>query len=282
VAHRDPAWLDAQYNNRARIPEHPQIFERQAEASALVRERASRRLDLRYGDGPNELLDLFPTPRANAPVLVFIHGGYWRSMDKSGHSFVAASFVAEGAMVVVPNYALCPAVTVETIALQMTRSLAWIWRNAALYGGDPRRIVVAGHSAGGHLAAMLLSCDWKKVGVDLPPQLVSGALAISGLFELETLRRTPYLQTDLRLTPASAQKLSPALFPPPQGPLYAVVGGAESEEFLRHNTLIREAWGSDAVPVCEAIPGKNHMDILHDLADPQGRIHELALELLGR
>jgi arylformamidase len=281
MARRDPAWLDAQYNNRALIADHAQVFERWAAASALVRERSSRRLDVRYGDGPNERLDVFPTMRDKAPVFVFIHGGYWRAFDKADQSFIAASFAADGAMVVIPNYALCPAVSIETIALQMTRALAWTWRNAAVYGGDPSRIVVAGHSAGGHLAAMLLACDWRIVGRDLPPALVGRALAISGLFELETLRQTPYLQSDLRLTPAAAKKLSPALFPAPRGTLYAVVGGDESEEFQRHNALIRQAWGERAVPVCETLPGFNHLSILTDLADPQGHTHELAWQLFG-
>jgi arylformamidase len=282
MEHRDPAWLDAQYNNRIRVPNHAEVFRRWADASALVRSQASRRLDLRYGDGPGETLDVFPSPKADAAVLVFIHGGYWRAFDKAEHSFVAASFVHDGAMVVIPNYALCPAVTVETIALQMTRALSWTWLNAGLYGGDARRIVVVGHSAGGHLAAMLLTCHWKSLARDLPDDLVRGALALSGLFELETLRRTPYLQSDLRLTPASARKVSPALFPAPKGPLYAVAGADESEEFLRQNALIREAWGPVAVPVCETLPGANHFEMLDDLADPAGRTHALALQLLGQ
>jgi arylformamidase len=281
----DPEWLDVQYNNRARIPEHPRIFERWSEASALVRERSAARLDLAYGPGLNESLDLFPAhPRgaaSGAPVLVFIHGGWWRSLDKFDHSFVAPAFNEAGVMVVVPNYALCPAVSIEHIAMQMVRALAWTFRNAALHGGDPQRIVVAGHSAGGHLAAMLLCCDWAAVGADLPPNLVNAALAISGLFDLEPVRHTPFLQTDLRLTPASVARLSPARFPPPRGRLFAAVGADESEEFLRQNQLIRDAWGGARVPVCETIGGANHLTVLHDLPDPQGRLHRHALQLLG-
>ena len=108
MARLDPAWLDRQYNNRARIPEHPMIFERWARASALARDSMSRRLDLAYGPGPDETLDLFPTTRADAPVLVFIHGGWWRALDKRDQSFVAPAFVHAGAMVVVPNYSLFP------------------------------------------------------------------------------------------------------------------------------------------------------------------------------
>jgi arylformamidase len=281
MARLDPAWLDRQYNNRARIPEHPMIFERWARASALARDSMSRRLDVAYGPGPDETLDVFPTTRADAPVLVFIHGGWWRALDKRDHSFVAPAFVHAGAMVVVPNYSLCPKVSIEDIALQMTRALAWTWRNARLYGGDPRRIVVAGHSAGAHLAAMLLCCDWSAVGKDLPPDLVNKALAISGVFDLEPLRQTPFLQPDLKLTPQSVRRLSPVHFPPPQGTLHAVAGADESEEFLRHIALIRERWGERAVPVSESLPGLHHLDVLHDLVDAPTRLHGLARELLG-
>jgi len=277
----DPAWLDAQYNNRARVPGHARFLERWAQASALARERLSRRLDLRYGEGPNETLDLFPSPRANAPVLVFIHGGYWRALDKSDQSFVAPAFVAAGAMVVLPNYELCPSGTVESISLQMARAVAWVWRHAALYGGDPQRIVVAGHSAGGHLAAMMAACDWKRVGADLPERLLAGSLALSGLFELEPIRRTPFLQGDLRLTPEMVARTSPARFKDPGGVLHAWVGGDESEEFHRQNELIRQQWGSRTVPVCAAAPGANHFTVLHELATPDSAVHGSALDLLG-
>ncbi len=281
MARYDPDWLDVQYNNRARIPEHPAIFERWARASALAREASPCRLDLAYGSGPNEQLDLFPTAHANAPVLVFIHGGWWRSLDKRDHAFIAPAFTQAGALVVLPNYALCPAVTIDEIVLQMVRALAWVHRHAAGHGGDPRRIVVAGHSAGGHLASMLLSCRWATVASDLPAALVRAALSISGLFELEPLRHTPFLQADLRLTRRSAQRLSPARFAPPDGTLFATVGAQESEEFLRQNRLIREAWGTRAVPVCETVARTNHLNVLHALADPQARLHRLALHLLG-
>ena len=277
----DPAWLDTQYNNRARIAEAPAVLARWAQASALAREKSPAVLDVPYGPGANETLDIFSTPAPNAPVLVFIHGGYWRALDKSDASFVAPSFVQAGALVVVPNYALCPSVSVEHITLQMVRALAWVYRNAAGYGGDPRRIVVAGHSAGGQLAAMMLSCQWPTVGVDLPVHMVAGALSISGVFEMEPLRHAPFLKDDLKLTASAVNRLSPARLPPPQGVLYATVGGEESEEFLRQNQLIRQAWGAQTVPVCESIPGTHHMNVLHDLADPQGRVHHLALKLLG-
>ena len=277
----DPAWLEQQYDNRARVPEHAEHFRKWAEASALTRERSDCTLDLAYGDEAGETLDVFRTTAAKAPVLVFIHGGYWRSLDKSQHSFLAASYNAAGALVVVPNYALAPAVTLEHIALQLTQALAWVWRHAAEHGGDPSRIALAGHSAGGHLAAMLLSCRWKEVDPDMPTQPLLGALSVSGLYDLEPLRLVAPLQADLQLTPAAVKRLSPAFFPRPRSRLFTVVGELESEEFLRQNQLIRDQWGPTAVPVCETVPGADHFSILRHLADPQAHLHGLGRQLLG-
>jgi arylformamidase len=278
----DPAWLDAQYNNRARVADSAAQLAGWAEASKRAREGSPRKLlDIAYGDGPSETLDIFPAAAPDAPVLVYVHGGYWRSLDKSDFSFVAPSFVAAGAMVVVPNYALCPTVTIEDIALQMVKAVSWTWRHAVAHGGNPQRLALVGHSAGGHLAAMLLSCRWKLVSEDLPLQPLAGALAISGLYDLEPLRHTEFLQTDLKLTPSQVARCSPAFFPRPKGgKLYATVGADESQEFLRHNQLIRDQWGPTAVPVCETVPGKNHFTILESLANPQGRLHDLALRLV--
>jgi arylformamidase len=281
VSRFDPSWLDAEYDQRARHPEHVEIGARWQTASALVQRLESWRSDVRYGPGDNETLDIYPSPHGDAPVLVFIHGGYWRSSDKSLHGFLAPSFTASGALVVMPNYALCPAVGIEHIVLQLTRCLAWVHRHAALYGGDPSRIVVAGHSAGGHLASMMLSCRWKDVDPALPAQLVSGALAISGLFDLEPLRHAPFLKDDIRLTPASVKRLSTAFFPRPRRPLSTAVGGDETAELKRQAALIRDQWGPTSVPVCETIPNANHFTILHNLADPNGRLHRHALALLG-
>jgi arylformamidase len=277
----DPQWLDAQYNNRARIPDHAAVFESWATASVATRTASAANLDIPYGPGVGETLDVFPAPVAGAPVLMFIHGGYWRALDKSDFSFVAPSFNADGAMVVVPNYALAPAVSVEHITLQMVAALAWTWRNAARFGGDPGRIAVSGHSAGGHLTAMMLSCRWKQVADDLPAQPLAGGLSISGLYDLEPIRHTPFLQADLKLTPSSVARLSPAFFPRSRSKLYTVAGGDESEEFIRQNVLIRDVWGPTAVPVCETVAGLNHLTILRSLVDPAGRLHDLALRLLG-
>jgi arylformamidase len=281
----DPAWLDRMYNNRALVPEHGAHFARWAADSAAARASQPCSLDIAYGSGVGETLDVFaPTnggPAGGAPVLVFIHGGYWRALDKADHSFIAPAFTVQGACVVVPNYALCPAVSIPDITLQMVRALAWVARNIQAFGGDPARIVVAGHSAGGHLAAMLLLCRWRELGRDLPAGLVRRALSISGVFDLAPLRHTPFVKDDLRLTPAQVAKASPARLPAPRtGTLAAVVGGDESPEFIRQNRLIRDAWGPRAVPVCEELPGRNHFSALEALVEPGQRLHALALGML--
>jgi arylformamidase len=284
---RDSAWYDAQYNNRALVPEHPALLARWTADSAAARAALGGQLDLCYGDGPNETLDVFSPAsagRAPAPVLVFIHGGYWRALDKSDMSLVAPAFCAAGVQVVVPNYALCPAVTVAEICVQMAKAVAWVWREAPTRGFDRQRIVVAGHSAGGHLTAMLMACRWQQLAADLPKVIPCGGVAISGLFDLEPIRRTTFLGPDLRLTPRNVGAVSPARFRPQPGqpPMAALVGGAESAEFNRQNRLIRSRWGAAAVPVCEALPGLNHFTVVDALLAPGGRAFDLALAMLKR
>jgi arylformamidase len=298
-----PAWLDSQYNNRALVPAFAQHLQRWAADSLVAREQLPQaRVDVPYLDtpqalafvgssGPAPTLDVFPTTDPDggagrgrgAPVLLFIHGGYWRALDKADHSFIAPPFVAQGACVVVPNYTLCPAARVSDITRQMVVAVAWVWQHIAEHGGEPDRITVVGHSAGGQLVGMLLATDWlavgRQLGVALPAQPLQHGVSISGLFDMEPIRQTPFL-ADLGLSPEEAANQSPALLPVPstsgpRGRLTTVVGGDESDEFKRQNRLIRQAWGSDAVLVCEELPDLNHFSVVEELVKSGSRLHGL-------
>ncbi len=304
-----PAWLDSQYNNRALVPAFAQHLQRWATDSLSARQQLSQaRLDVPYHDnplaqafvgttGPVQTLDVFPAAASagssaqgrGAPVLVFIHGGYWRALDKADHSFIAPHFVAQGACVVVPNYTLCPAVRVSDITRQMVAAVAWVWQHIAEHGGDPDRITVVGHSAGGQLVGMLLATDWlavgRQLGLALPAQPLQHGVSISGLFDMEPIRQTPFL-ADLGLTSKEAASQSPAKLPAPQRPgqrgrLTTVVGGDESDEFKRQNRLIQQAWGPDAVPVCEELPGVNHFSVVEELVKPDARLNTLVATSLN-
>lgn len=272
---------DALYDNRARVPEHGAIFERWAVASARARERLPGvQVDLAYGPTAGQRLDVFPSDEDGAPVLFFIHGGWWRSLDKSQHGFVAPAFVQGGATVVVPNYDLCPAVTIGEVALQMTRALAWTWHEVARFGADRRRILVVGHSAGAHLAAMMLACDWQKVDPALPADLVRRSVGLSGVYDLDPVSRVSFLRDDLRLDAEGVARWSLVRFPAPKGRHAAFVGADESEAFLAQNRALATAWGARAVPVCEALPGCNHFTIVDELAEPGTRAQSLVFEWL--
>jgi arylformamidase len=281
----DPAALadycGTQYNARAGIPDHPQIFERWAQQSAQVRAVTLGMLDLAYGEAAEEKLDFFPAGKPGGALLVFIHGGWWRSLDKSDFSFIVSPFLAAGINVALTNYTLAPAATIEEIALQQVRAMAWIHRNAARLGADPQRIVVAGHSAGAHLAAMMMVADWPAYEADLPVDLVKAGIVFSGLYDLAPVQHAAFVNGDLGLTPERVGPLSPALMPQSHPtPFISAVGGLESDEFKRQNDLLSRAWQTTHVADI-ALPASNHLTICDTLAAPGSGLLEAALELVA-
>ena len=282
MVQHSPDWYNEQYNNRARVPECMLNMQRWAEWSAQTRLSHPARLDVPYGKTAKQTLDVFDPPAPRAPIVVFIHGGYWRSLDKSDHSFVAPAIQRLGALPVIVNYDLAPQVTVSEICRQMLKALEWVWRHGAEMGGDPDRIHVVGHSAGGHLAAMMLSALWPRWSADLPHDLVKSAMSISGVHELDSVRRAAFVQADLHLTPQEAVRCSPAWMPAPaHGQMYCVVGAQESPEFVRQNTLLQSHWGSLRVPVVEVLPGLHHFNIMDQFRDPQSRLVQLMNRLIA-
>jgi arylformamidase len=255
---------EAEYDNRARVPEHPKIFARWAADSQAYRARSPAALQARISYGPTarEIIDLFDV-RPGAPLAVFIHGGWWRTFDPSWFSHCAAGLNARGVGVALVGYNLCPQVSIAEIIEEARRAALVLWRRYH------QRMLVSGHSAGGHLTAALLATDWPALDATAPADMAAAGYAISGVFDLAPLVHVS-MNKDLRLDPDSAQKTSPALWPAPQGRvLDAVVGADESSEFLRQSSLIADVWGKAGVATrYEVVAGANHFTVLDPLADP--------------
>jgi arylformamidase len=266
---------EAEYNNRARVPEHPEIFARWERDAALYRNEGAQagraELGLAYGAAARQIIDLFyPAGGGAAPLSLFIHGGYWRSLEPAMFSHVARGLNGRDITVAVAGYDLCPQVTIKDIIDEMRQACLYLWRR---FG---RKILVFGHSAGGHLAACLLATDWRAFSSDAPVDLVPAACAISGLFDLAPLTGISMNQ-DLRLTATEACEASPLLWTAPSGRvLEAWCGALESGEFRRQNRIIAETWAKAGVDTAWLeVPDANHFTVLDPLSDP-------ASELTGR
>lgn len=275
----DREGLDKEYDNRAKVADSADWLARYPRESAAARRELACRLDVAYAPSPAETLDILyaggapPKPGARpAPVHVFIHGGYWRALDKADFSFVARAFAPAGAAVVAVNYALIPAVDMDELVRQCRAAVAWVWRNAASFGGDPARITVSGHSAGGHLVAMLLATDWAAFG-GVPTDVVKAGCGISGLYDLEPIRLC-YLNETLKLTPDAARRNSPVhLAPRSAAPLLLPIGGLEGPEYHRQSEDLAAAWRKRGV-ACEVMdmPGIHHFSIVSQLEDPKSEL----------
>ena len=279
----DAEQLLVQYSPRLTVAAAPQLIEGWTAAAAAFRSHAKATLDIAYGPGADETLDLFRPAGRNPPLHLFIHGGYWQRFYKQDFSHVAAGLVAHGVAVAVVNYSLCPAVGIGDIVDQMRRAAAFLWRQAAALEVDVDRFQISGHSAGGHLTAALVATDWPELDPALPADLIKSAIPISGVFDIEPLRHIE-IGDPLHLDAASARRLSP-LFAEPRsrGPLLLAVGGDESVEFHRQSAALAERWGKAGVPAeTLSLPGRNHFTVLEELADPAGVLTRRALGLLGR
>ena len=264
-------FVEREYNLRAAFPDHPQWFARWAADSEAARALVEGSLNVRYGSGPRQTVDLF---RAVHPrgALLFIHGGYWRALDKRDHAFVAPPLVAEGIGVAVINYDLCPDVSIARIVDECREAVAWLQREGTRYGIPAERLVVAGHSAGGHLAAMLVATDWKTRG---SPFGLAGAVAISGVFDLEPLVQVSF-NADLRLDSVRARAVSPIhLRPRNSVPMLVAAGADETSEFIRQSWLLWERW-----PECHSsgrrgplfVPQRHHFSVVSDLGNPASEL----------
>jgi len=276
-------FCEREYNNRLRVPEYQQIFSRWAMAGKQFRDSHQHdqgtQLHVAYGESDSSDLDYFSCGVSGAPLFVFIHGGYWRSLDKHDFSWVAGPFLTAQVNVAVINYALCPKVSIEDIVRQLQGGCAWLYRNADALAFNRDLMTIGGHSAGAHLAAMMLCADWPTWGPDLPIDLAKSALLISGLYDLEPLLSAPFVQGDLKLEPASVARLSAAyLRPRASSSVITAVGGLESDEFKRQNQMIEQHWPSHFLKDIP-MPGTDHFTVVDALMDPTHPLTQAAITL---
>jgi arylformamidase len=278
----DGASIDAEYDPSRRVESRQPFMDWYVRQSALARETLDCQLDIPFGPTPAETIDIFPSPTPNAPVLMFIHGGYWRALSSKEFSFVAAGMAPHGLTVAVMNYALCPQVTIAEITRQSRAAVAWLARSARQYGGNPAQIVVAGHSAGGHQVGMLLS-GGRAPDAAAAATLIKGGIAISGLFDLRPLQQS-WLQPTLQLTDSLSVEQSPLFQIPKQAaPLLLSVGGDESAAFHSQSQNYLAAWrlaGLDGEYFAQ--PGINHYEAVYGLGDPASAMSRAVADFIRR
>lgn len=289
--HPDQQYYDRQYNARASVQDAGVLIARYSQESQAAFALRGAIRNIAYSTRQTDVLDIYlpqtpSTSAQGAPVFIFIHGGYWRALSKNDSAFMAPALTRAGAMVVVPDYDLAPAVTLDHIVDQMRQAFAWVVRNIAIYGGDARNICVCGSSAGGHLVGMLLAKGWQE-DYDLPAQAAPrSAFPLSGLFDLQPLLHT-HINGWMQLDDAAAMRNSPRFHLPDssthgQCQLRVTCGEFESREFHRQSHEYLAAWQARCLPGqwVEA-PATNHFDLPLQLAEPQSVVHRTALELMG-
>lgn len=275
------AELDRQYNARATVPDATIYLRAYAEQSAAMRTALPCHCGVAYGEHEDEQLDIFPAPNPGSPVLVYIHGGYWRALSKDDSSFMASTFTAAGATVVAVNYSLAPGVSLDRIVDQNRRALAWVHHHIAQYNGDAAQVHLCGSSAGGHLVGMLLAPGWQQAH-GLPERAAAGACPISGLMDLTPIPAT-HINEWAKLDAAAARRLSPIHHLPDQGgPLLACVGATETAEFRRQSRSYADAWRAKGLPAeYMEIAGTNHFDVVMELAKADSPLTRALLRMMG-
>ena len=269
------AFVEREYNNRALVPEHPEFFARWDKDSAYVRRTLECEIDVPYGPDARHRIDLFPAKGARG-TLVFIHGGYWRSLDKSMFSWLAAPYVAAGIAVAMPNYRLAPAVRIDDIVEDAIAATNWLMLNGIKHRMAAERVVISGHSAGGHLTAALFATPWSRFA--FAPGRIVGGVPISGLADFEPIRRFSF-NSDFRLDPAAVERLNLYTRKPTlSAPLVIAVGGSESSEFVRQSQVLNDAWQS-IVKSFLVLPGYNHFSVVDAFAERGQPLHDATLDL---
>ena len=257
--------LEEQYNARAAVPEHGSIFTQWRERSEAFRARTDCLLDIPYGEGERERLDLFPS--RGERLHLFLHGGYWQAMDKAFFSFLAQQLVSQGRDVAICNYPLAPEADLSRILDSVRRACRFLYLNSDRYDACWESLQVSGHSAGGQLVGMLLATDWPGLDPELPMGLIDSGVSISGLYDLEPLLKTS-INVKLRLDPDAARRNSPLHLDPVHLAPMLLVTGAEERTAFQHQmeTFARNRRGFGVPVETLSLPGLNHFTVVQELA----------------
>lgn len=250
-------------------PDLAELMECWTERSKIYRVDANALLDQPYGDGPREKFDIFYCGKANAPLLIYLHGGYWQRGDKSMYGFVAEAFVRASVDVAVVGYPLCPQVSLTSLVDSVRRALVYLFSHAGELRISRDRFNICGNSAGGHLAAMMTATPWSEIDAEIPSDLIKFAVPLSGLYELAPLRNTS-LNDAVGLDEAEANCNSPLfLHPDSSAQILTAVGGAETPVFLEQMGALIESWRSDTLRIEQHVePKADHFDMIERLSDP--------------
>lgn len=272
-------WLERQYRPWT---DAGAIVANWATMSASYLERAAMARDVLYGGAVAQRLDIFMPAKADAPVLLFIHGGYWQALDKDHYAFAMEPLVSAGALVVSINYTLCPEVTLDRLVEQVQAACIWVWNHAKEYGGDPQRLHVSGHSAGGHLSAMMAATEWPKLEEGLPRDMIKSVIPISGLFDLEPLRLSSW-NSHIRMDPETAMRNSPKFMVPTTAlPVSVVLGADETDGFHRQSREFTEAWGGKAGTIELIVtPGHHHFGVIEAMPESGNLLTATILRRMG-
>lgn len=270
--------LNNQYNNRLHVPEFADYLDDWDKRSAATREKHAFIKDMEYGGHSRETLDIFPSGKPNSKVLVFIHGGYWQFFDKMKFHFIAEAFLKLDITTVLINYPLAPDANMDEMVASCHKAMLWLTQNLAKFNSDPSQIYIAGHSAGAHLAAMLMQDEWTRT----LQYLIKGACMISGLYDLRPIQLS-YVNEVLQMDKEMAISNSPIEYVPVLNcPMLVAVGGAETDEFKDQSRGLYNNWKSKGASIeLMELPVLNHFSILDSLVDENALLHKTLLGMMG-
>jgi len=268
--HYDQVALNHQYNNRELVPHYQQYFDLWPVLNREVLDQFTFLRDIPYGDGLNEKLDIYPAQRKGGPTMIFIHGGYWQMMDRADFRFIAKAFVPHDIHTVIIGYPLAPAVTISRIIQSVRKALTWIHHQINAYGGDPDHLYLSGHSAGGHLASLMITREYAPDDIKL-----RGVTALSGLYDLVPIQLS-HVNIPIGMSKQEAIDCSPLHYTPNSTPLTLAVGADESDEYHAQLHSLVDVWSTSNDAIQSVIlPGVNHFSILSELLDSQSTLYSL-------